>query len=835
MVSYQLKGERSKQPTDISFILYHHKSMGEETLLETIQSYKNQRRIVPQLTMEIIVLLDSIQLEALGRIESIEQTEGVKLLFVETTESFVGPGVMWNYGMTAASGKRISFTWTGALWYPDSYIHLNRLLDQNYAEASFGPTVYLGKGKEEQWRLSEPSYEGIKITLSYMLIRREAVQRLGGFMEDIASIDVVDWEYTTRLMALCKIAALKGATVGVRHSLRELAQSETTTTEKIRSYFVHEKNLQMTTHHKGEQSNTTFIIYHYKTMEEDDLIETIESYRKSKSIGPWDQIEIIVMLDGISIKKMPLLEHFTLKNMTNLLIVENTGEMLGPGRLWNEGMKLAQGAYLVFTWTGVFWYPDSLVHLRRLAMQKDVAAGYGVVMYEARHKKESYTPDLVGRGQMACELMSFINAICLGYMVVKKEVVEEIGGFSNEIELARVADWQFIKKLLINHKIEPLLGRTVCARIPLGDIDYDYNFTYTVDQWIRQFKWSKYKIAIVSGITENAQVQLCIRNYLEEMRNTDLITSRRFIESDLIAEELKDYDYVFFVRCRTLGALQAAKYCLENHIKTAYLLDDNWFCATDTYPQLEGQIGKNSIPFFFFKLLISTVDTVFVTNDLIGEDMKQYANHIVKMPLNVRTADFRRQQTTEPRTTVHIGFAGSNSKIQHFSEAFKALERIMKDYSQVRLYFKGIELPSSLKMFGDRVVQSQYTFDYKAYAQEVSSWQYDIVISPLDDTRYINSKCPNKYLESTAMGAVGIYTAIPLYEVVIQDGVNGLLVNNKEDEWYMAIARLIQDPQLRAQLFAYAKQDIATHYETQVVLPTFKKLIMEALEGGEES
>lgn len=822
---------QEEKKVDASFILYHLGSIKEESLIETIENYYSQIRIPSRYTIEVIVTIDGGKVEQLKGLQEKMSTYKEPLIIIEVEEGFLGPAKLWNKALEVCGGEMVAFTHTGVKWHLDSLLHLNRLMVQNRAQVSYGPV----KGKEG-------SQAGK--SLEYMLIRKSVARSLGGFCEEIEQTPLVDWEFVRRLEQISEIVKLNGKSLVLEDSLENLPYPyvfKQSRLQLMRKYFITEadapleEKFHLTEHDATHKANTTFLVYHHKSMLEDDLIYTIESYSRQRGIQEAYGIEIIVLLDDISIKDLPILEQIVLRNLSQLIVLETKQGFEGPGLLWNKGLKIATGDWLVFTWTGALWYEDSLIHLRRLAMKSQVAA-YGLLQYKLSNKESSYTPKTVGMGNLATQFVPFINAIPLCYMVVKKSIAEELQGFVSEKEYARLVDWEFTLRLTKRFKVEALAGKMAHAKSALGTTAFDYGFRTTCDEQIRTLMMhtspkTKYKIAIISGLNESAQVQLCLLNYFEKSELEGTFSWRRFVESEVIPEELAGYDLVFFIRSRTLGALEAAKFCLEKEIKTVYLLDDNWFCATQTYPQLESQIGRQSMPYFFFTLLISIVDCIFVYSDLLEEDIKIYNPCVIKMPINVNTSHFSKT-TLKGDGLIHIGFAGSGSKIQHFSEAFKALERVMNRFANVCLYFKGIELPATFNVFADRVIQESYTLDYKDYAKQVSNWHYDIMISPLEDTRYINSKCVNKYLEITAAGATGIYTNIPLYQKVIKNGENGLLIDNEENQWYQALEYLILNENPRQEMFLNAQKDILKQYETTQVVPTFLEAIKKVLGRG---
>lgn len=599
---------------------------------------------------------------------------------------------------------------------------------------------------------------------------------------------------------------------------------------------------------------TSFILYHHSSMSEDDLIMTISTYVKQKFMPDDSQKEIIVLLDGIRLREMPLLNHVISKR-EEVLIIESDEKFSGPGMLWNKGFNISKGERICFTWTGVFWLEDSLFHLNRLLNDEKIDAAYGPVRYE---EITSTDLNVVGQYDPYTSWIQGANIIPLCYTLWKRKAIIFLQGFYNDPNISKIVDWEFLFRAVTVCEFALLKGTTLHIRRPLRAFPFKINSSNTLDDLIRYiFREErktlanesidlnqsfyqkldkadksksgnpKWKIAIISGFMETAQVQLCIMNYLEQIMEHTEITWRKFLEVSINPEELQEYDVVFYVRSRTNEAVKSAKYCYENNIKTIYVLDDNWFCAVETYPQLENQIGPQTEAYKNFLILISTVDCVWVYNEILKEDLGKYNDKIHLLPVNVNFHHFEKSKgkKDKDKDTIHIGFAGSSSKTPYFGPVFLALEKILAEYTNTFLFIKGIILPEVFEKYKDRINMTPYIFDYRKYAKEVSDWECDIMISPLGDTKYINSKCPNKYLEITASGAVGIYTKNQLYSKVIQDGVNGVLVENNEESWCRAIENLILNEEMRREIFKRAYIEVKNQYGTKKVLPQFISLL----------
>jgi glycosyltransferase involved in cell wall biosynthesis len=110
--------------------------------------------------------------------------------------------------------------------------------------------------------------------------------------------------------------------------------------------------------------------------------------------------------------------------------------------------------------------------------------------------------------------------------------------------------------------------------------------------------------------------------------------------------------------------------------------------------------------------------------------------------------------------------------------------------------------------------------------------QPDILLAPLDRSRFSASKCPNKYLETAAIGSPGIYSRVPPYTDYVKDGETGLLVENEEKAWMEALELLYTDPDLRSRIVETARSDVMQRFSTERLIPTFLRILQEVVRSA---
>jgi len=137
----------------------------------------------------------------------------------------------------------------------------------------------------------------------------------------------------------------------------------------------------------------------------------------------------------------------------------------------------------------------------------------------------------------------------------------------------------------------------------------------------------------------------------------------------------------------------------------------------------------------------------------------------------------------------------------------------LREIAWLRDVFEGVSarLPDvTFELFGDARVRRLYRGAENVRVVPPLSWteflartgaaQLDIGLAPLLDSPFNQCRSHVKFYDITRAGGVGVYSAGPVFEDVVRDGENGLLVENRVEAWVEAICRLARDRELREAL-----------------------------------
>jgi glycosyltransferase involved in cell wall biosynthesis len=336
---------------------------------------------------------------------------------------------------------------------------------------------------------------------------------------------------------------------------------------------------------------------------------------------------------------------------------------------------------------------------------------------------------------------------------------------------------------------------------------------------------SPLRIVVLGGLNEPAHNQLCFYNYFALVEGQGILTWRAVLDSAAHHLELDKADLVIFSRSRIDRACRLMDYCVKQRIPTVYMLDDNWLSIAEDWPEYATIFTPGSAPYEHFMHCLVRAGRVLTYNPILAGDLRPYNPQLEELPTNIDLSLFHRTEraaTTRPC----VGYVGS---LRREESAFAGLLELALERDDFDVFVMSATIPASLKSLPpERLRYKPYTFGYRRYAEVLSTTAPDVLLAPLSPCRTDASKCPNKYLEITAAGAVGIYSRTPPYDRFIRDRDNGMLVDNDTTQWKSAIAELLDNQQLRRSILGAADLDVRRHFSTEAVLPQFLGFLKRA-------
>ncbi|NUM43964.1 MAG: glycosyltransferase [Anaerolineales bacterium] len=166
----------------------------------------------------------------------------------------------------------------------------------------------------------------------------------------------------------------------------------------------------------------------------------------------------------------------------------------------------------------------------------------------------------------------------------------------------------------------------------------------------------------------------------------------------------------------------------------------------------------------------------------------------------------------EPKDRLVLGYMGGHSHLADLEMLTPVLERLMRKYwGYLTLRFWGAPPPAALRAWTHVEHLNPGLVSYAGFAEYFRQQHADFFIAPLQNNLFNRAKSHLKFLEYSGMGLPGVYSHLPTYANVVEDGANGFLADSAE-AWETRLTALIEQPETRARLGQAAYQTVSDHW-----------------------
>lgn len=584
------------------------------------------------------------------------------------------------------------------------------------------------------------------------------------------------------------------------------------------------------------------------------------------------EFELIVIDDGSVDETETIITNY-LKQDYRIVYIRNKTNSGLPSLRINQGMRFVRGQYIAYQFDDDFWLEDALENLYDVIKDQEVPSlVYGKVelkmikkgdVYPFVNKFEYY--DLQKR-----------NCIANNAVLHSKELPWLYGSYDCHLALRRLCDWDlwlrwakevpfiFLDKVIsrVEAEHEGSIGLTCpldleCFRLfqsqyrnyllspdTFGDYDLDildfiemsnkleavYNqhilpwyleHIELIDKPIQYTYANSKKKIIVTKNDYDATLDITLTNFANILKKEYQLIY--VPEEQLCCDYLNYCDILIFHRTFHAKNLKIIEQAKAKNIPTFYLLDDDllnanqlgedfdWINNWELYVSLMNQLMK--------------VDMVIVYSEGIKRSVVPFNKHVIQLKTNILKDYIKRYEERET-TVFKIAFSGGGGRKEEIEFIWKELLEISNKYKEkVVFYFWGYRPERLVEMTESKWFYEAFTFSYYEYLSRLARQTFDIFLAPLFSNALKKSKSPIKYLESVACGAIGLYSEVEPYSVII-DNVNGIKVKNQPGEWGKKVEKVIQMKQSeKIRIYENAFNDIQSHYTTESQSDLFHKAI----------
>ena len=317
-------------------------------------------------------------------------------------------------------------------------------------------------------------------------------------------------------------------------------------------------------------------------------------------------------------------------------------------------------------------------------------------------------------------------------------------------------------------------------------------------------------LSVAARVTE-------VLDYLQHIEKIDYTS---ITETDAAAAAgVRWADVVIFSKHSSESAFALAQQGRKAGKRLVYDIDDLIF----SFPEYSGGKQKKDKTTQILQI-IGQCDVVTVANLRLQEKIRHYVEDTHFVPNGMWVEKYAPQglpRLCSEAIPDRIVFTNADFiKLESSKELLlTALQVFFIKHPQFVLDFYGDPFPEIISLpflhFTNRM-------PYEQYIHSLISGHYALSITPLGASEdsaaadFNACKNPFKYLNYGAAGIPGIYSASPIYTGCIENGVTGLVIENRLGEWTEALETLAFDHQLRQRIRAAAFEDIvATHHVRQ--------------------
>lgn len=224
--------------------------------------------------------------------------------------------------------------------------------------------------------------------------------------------------------------------------------------------------------------------------------------------------------------------------------------------------------------------------------------------------------------------------------------------------------------------------------------------------------------------------------------------------------------------------------------------------------------------------IIGYSNILWCVNKNIALKYSKYCNNnyaIERVPVEIS-----KYNPIKEESVIRIVYAGSVDHEREIKEFISpAVIKICKELGEkVEFTFIGVNPAiSGIK----NVKYIEYIDSYDSYKKIMSGSSFNIGISPIYETEFYKCKYYNKFIEYTSINVAGIYTNSEPYNFVVQNEVNGFLVNNSSAEWYEALKKIITNEELRKKCIINARVLVEKDFSYEIVTDRLIKDIPQLL------
>lgn len=281
---------------------------------------------------------------------------------------------------------------------------------------------------------------------------------------------------------------------------------------------------------------------------------------------------------------------------------------------------------------------------------------------------------------------------------------------------------------------------------------------------------------------------------------------------DLVPSELPAYVWAGTKECKV------DKGCVPEWKKGTEVLLDGNACQFD--------IERNKLHTDYQLEIFKMADGIFTTTDYLAKKISKRGGENIKILPNFVVPELYNPIPDNDKKRLRIGWIFSSSHIGDYLRLKESIEQVVSDEDVELVIMTNMPL-GKMNLSEDKYIIFPGVAMGKQYFNFVRNMDLDIGIAHVMDREFDLCKSPLKWQEYTAMG-VSTIASKNLYGDYIEDGVDGMLYDNKKD-FRRKLRLLIRDAKLRKSCVENATKKINKTLNPDLILDKYMNSFEEVL------
>ena len=317
-------------------------------------------------------------------------------------------------------------------------------------------------------------------------------------------------------------------------------------------------------------------------------------------------------------------------------------------------------------------------------------------------------------------------------------------------------------------------------------------------------------------------IDITVTNFAEGLAGDFVFTFVPQMQADESA--IRSADILVLHRTIDQHAEQLAEIARKLRKPVIFLMDDDLTCLHELAEEF-AYLAPGTPCRLALESMIRRADLVITYSRLMQESVHSLNPRNVVLETNIQrkwlaNSKSRLNKPADGLGPVRIGFAGGGSRREELDVLWPAIVEVSRHLgTRAEFHFWGFT-PSGMEQLESPYHCEPFTFAYEQYLGRLISFGFDVMIAPLfAEKRAKRAKCPIKFLEITAAGALGVYSDVEPYRSVV-DGVSGIKCENTVESWTAAILQAASlHPAGRMRLVSHAIEVIEKSYTSEGQAP----------------